>query len=73
MVSAIVQRDPIDSETLRTCEGREKESSYKTSGKSSRAEARTESVMMQKWLNEAPGDQPFSSVRYHAKNDKKPQ
>jgi len=73
VVFAIVQRDPIDIEALRKCEGKETESSHKNSGKPSRGEARVESVMMQRWVNEAPGDQPFSSVRYHAKNDKKRQ
>jgi hypothetical protein len=73
VVAAIIRGDPVDSETLRTREVRETESSHKSPGRLSRAEARTESVMMQRWLNEAPKDQPFSSVGYHAKNDKKPQ
>lgn len=73
MVLGILKKDPVDSKTLRAYEGKETKSSHKDSGQSSRAEARTKSVMMQKWFNEAPADQHFSSVSYHAKNDKKPQ
>ncbi|KAI4122841.1 MAG: hypothetical protein LQ338_005593, partial [Usnochroma carphineum] len=42
-----------------------------TQAKASRADARMDNVMMQRWLNETPKDQPFSSVGFHAENDKK--
>ena len=73
MFSTVLQRDPVDIETLRKYEGNKRDSSHKSPGKFSRPEARNDNVMMQRWLNEAPGEEPFSSVSYYAKKDKKPQ
>lgn len=73
MSFAMVQRSSIDMDMLREYAGKETESTPKSPGKSSRGEARTDDVMMHRWLHEAPGDEPFSSVSYHAKNDKERQ